>query len=53
MTLSNEEDIRDFSPDRPLANQMVDQIMGALAQNEEAAYMVYLKLAPKFGLGNE
>lgn len=48
---SNEEEISEFSPDKILANKMADEIMQALGQSEEAAYLVFLKLKLKFGAG--
>ena len=47
------EEIREFSPDRVLVNKMADEIIKALEQSEETAYLVYLKLAIKFGSGQK
>ena len=44
-----EEEIREFSPDRLNYQHVADQIMQALSQSEQAAYLVYLKLSNKFG----
>lgn len=47
------DDVRDFVGDKLLTPHMVDEIMKALEQNSEAAYLVYLKLAIKFGAGQK
>ena len=53
-TIENSEPtIQDFSPDRPIVPQMVAHVMEALNQSEDAAYMVYLKLAIRFGSGQK
>lgn len=50
---TNEQPIRDFSPDRQIVPHLVDNIMAALDQSSEAAYMVFLKLATRFGSGQK
>lgn len=45
------EEIQEFVPDRIIVPHTVDQIMGALeAGGEQVQYLVYLKLAIKFGV---
>lgn len=44
-------DVRDFVPDRINPNQLVDDIMKALDQSSDAAYLLYLKLAIRYGAG--
>jgi hypothetical protein len=50
---TSENDAIDLSRiiDRPLIPNMVDEIMKALGQSEEAAYRVWLLLGNKFGAG--
>lgn len=52
MTQSNEE-VRDFVGDRVLVPILVDQVLNVLAQNEDAAYLVWLKLGARFGSGQK
>lgn len=45
------EDIRDFVPDRINKAQLTDEVMQVLSKDDEAAYLVYLKLCNRFGAG--
>lgn len=53
MSTSSNETIRELSPDRPLAKPIVEQVMHALNQHEEAAYKVWLLLSTKYGSGQK
>jgi len=47
------EEVRDFVPDRINPNQLVDEVMKALDKSAEAAYLLYLKLATRYGAGQK
>jgi len=47
------EEVRDFVPDRVNPNQLVDDILKALEQSSDAAYLLYLKLATRYGAGQK
>ncbi len=47
--MSDELPIREFSPDRVLVPQTLGEIWKACEQSEKLAYMLYLKLATRFG----
>jgi len=47
------EEIRDSIPDRINPSRLVDDIMKALDQSAEAAYLLYLKLAIRYGAGQK
>ena len=48
---SSDEEVHEFSPDKPLAAVIGAQVLEMLKQSDDAAYRVYLVLATRFGAG--
>lgn len=53
MSTSSTEEIRESIPERIVITKMVDEVMGALKQSDEAAYKVWLLLGNRFGAGQK